>query len=205
MIMDKSKAKSAKQNEGQREEHKATDGEVLLQLLELRRRIKASKPSFRRGELYKHGKRYKKLEDKWRKPKGRHSKLRQKRRHGGAMPHPHFGAPLIVRGMHPSGLREKLVFRTADLEGIDPTTYGARISSTVGAKKRALIFQIAKERKIRVFNPQRIGRVIVKKEKGGKGVTEATEANANEKGERGAEKGDKSEKGATNVKTEVGK
>ena len=47
----------------------------IQRLLELRKRIKRKKPEFIRQDAHKK----KSLESKWRKPKGLHSKMREKR------------------------------------------------------------------------------------------------------------------------------
>jgi hypothetical protein len=55
--------------------------------------------------------------------------------------------------MHPSGLREVLIYRPSDLEKIDSNTQVARIAHTVGENKRVLIVEEAKKKSIRVLNP----------------------------------------------------
>lgn len=156
-----------------------TEGKSAL--LKLRAEMKRRKPTFRRAELYKFGHRYVKLKDVWRKPKGRHSKIRQKRR--GAMPHPHFGAPRDVRGLHPSGLKEERIFNAAQLEGLklDPKVSAVRIASSVGTKKRAAIFGAAKRLGLRVLNPTRVELKPKKEEKKAEGAaaTESKEAAPN--------------------------
>ena len=52
-----------------------------------------------------------KLADTWRRPRGLHSKQRKDFRAKGAHPEAGFGAPAAIRGFHPSGYREVLVFR----------------------------------------------------------------------------------------------
>ena len=57
-----------------------------------------------------------------------------------------------MRGLHPSGFREKLVHNVKDLEGVDPTKEAIRIAHTVGKKKRMEIIAKADELGIRVLN-----------------------------------------------------
>jgi large subunit ribosomal protein L32e len=64
-----------------------------------------------------------------------------------------YSRPRAIRGIHPSGLREVMVWRPRDLEGIDPNTHVAKIAHTVGENKRVLIIEEAKKRSIRVLNP----------------------------------------------------
>ncbi len=121
----------------------------LKRLLKVRRRLKARKPEFRRYEAHKKLR----LRDKsWRRPRGLHNKLREKR--AGRKPvMVGFGSPAKVRGLHPSGFEEVLVYNPSDLEKIDPKRQAARIASCVGLKKRLAIEEKAKELNITILNP----------------------------------------------------
>ncbi len=92
------------------------------------------------------------IRDSWRRPRGLQGKQRQQRKAKGAHPHPGYGSPLAVRGMHPCGLFERMVFNLDDLEGVNPETHAVRIGGTVGRKKREMIQNQAAENKIRVLN-----------------------------------------------------
>jgi len=63
-----------------------------------------------------------------------------------------YGRAKASRGLHPSGLREILVWSPKDLEGLDPKTQVARIGHTVGEKKRVQILDEAKKTNIRILN-----------------------------------------------------
>jgi len=76
------------------------------------------------------------LSDSWRKPRGQHNKQREQKKAKGNLPKPGFGSPVAVRGMHPSGFFEVLVFTEKDLENLDAKTQAIRISAGVGARKR---------------------------------------------------------------------
>jgi large subunit ribosomal protein L32e len=76
------------------------------------------------------------LSDSWRKPRGQHNKQREQKKAKGALPKPGFGSPIAVRGMHPSGFFEVLLFSVKELEGIDPKTHAIRIGATVGERTR---------------------------------------------------------------------
>ena len=76
------------------------------------------------------------LSDSWRKPRGQHNKQREQKKAKGALPKPGFGSPVAVRGMHPSGFFEVLLFTVKDLEGIDPKTHAIRIGAAVGERTR---------------------------------------------------------------------
>ena len=95
----------------------------------------------------------KRIRVRWRKPRGRDSKLRKKEKSKGKIPNPGYGAPKSLRRLHPSGLEEIYVQNIKDLEKIDPKKQGCRISSKIGKKKRDIIIKKAEEMKIKIFNP----------------------------------------------------
>jgi large subunit ribosomal protein L32e len=116
--------------------------------LKLRRKQKRKKPTFSRQEGY----RMKKLKEGWRKPKGRHSKLRQKEKPKGKHPSPGYGSPAATRGLSRSGLKEVIVSTPSQLKGINPKTEAALIAGAVGKAKRAAILEQAKKTGIKVLN-----------------------------------------------------
>ncbi len=114
--------------------------------------IKRRKPKFLR-EGATHTKR---LGTKWRYPHGRQSKLRQHHESRGFMPQVGYRTPKEIRGLHPSGFEEFLVYNAKDLEKINPESQAARIASAVGRKKKQEIMKVAEERKIKVLNPLKV-------------------------------------------------
>jgi large subunit ribosomal protein L32e len=121
-------------------------------LLSLRNRMNAKRPAFRRQEWF----RYKRLGQVWRKPRGRHSKLRKHLRYRGNVPSIGFRGPRAVRGLHPSGFEEVLVHTVRDLEPVDPARQAVRIAHGVGTRKRIAIEEAAEERGVRVLNPMEV-------------------------------------------------
>lgn len=119
--------------------------------LGVRREKNAARPAFRRHEWW----RYKKLGGKhasWRLPRGIHSKVR---RHFGYRPplvSIGYRGPESVRGLHPSGFEEVLVYNEADLAKVDKATQAARVGGTVGGRKAKLIEAAADKAGIRVLN-----------------------------------------------------
>ena len=131
-----------------RAEPKAQLDAKTKDLLKKRAEIDDRRPAFRRQEWF----RFSRLGEKWRKPRGIHSKMR---RHYGYRPpivSIGYGGPAEVRGYHPSGFKEVMVHNVDQLTGVDPRTEAVRIGGTVGRKKKLTIEAKANELGIRVLN-----------------------------------------------------
>jgi len=107
-------------------------------------------PKFRRQEWF----RFARLGEKWRKPRGGNSKMRLGMKGKPAIVSIGYRSPKSVRGVHPSGFVEVMVYSTRDLEGLDTNKQAVRIGSSVGGRKREQIMVKAKELGIRVLNPR---------------------------------------------------
>lgn len=107
------------------------------------------KPSFQRWL----SQRYRRVKPSWRKARGIHSKIRVKLKGKIKMPSVGWGAPRRLRGLHPSGFKEVVVYSLKDLEKVDPKTQAIRIAHVVGKKKREELLKKAEEAKIKVLNP----------------------------------------------------
>ena len=107
-------------------------------------------PRFRRQEWF----RFARLGEKWRKPRGRDSKMRLGMSGKPAVPSIGYRSPKEVRGVHPSGLIEVRVGTPRELERVDASKQAIRIASSVGRRKREQILARARELKIRVLNPR---------------------------------------------------
>ena len=110
--------------------------------------ISGRRPAFKRQEWY----RYSKLGEKWRKPKGIHSKMRRHEHVRPPMVDIGYRGPAVARNLHPSGFEEVLVYNVAGLDNIDKKKQAVRIGGTVGTKKRMAIEDRADELGIRVLN-----------------------------------------------------
>lgn len=120
-----------------------------MRLIRIRSRKQAK---FKRQGVH----RKKRLADVWRRPRGLQSKQRKQYRAKGRHPKPGFGAPSAIRGFHPSGVEEILVYNISDCEGLNPETTAIRIGRTVGNRKRAAIQAKALEQGLKILNPKEI-------------------------------------------------
>lgn len=111
-------------------------------------RLKKRKPQFRRQETVRH----KKLSTSWRKPKGRHNKMRVRERGKLRLVSVGYKSPESVRGLTRAGMKRVRVSNTQDLESLDNRTEQAIIASGVGRKKRLGIMKAAEELKVKIAN-----------------------------------------------------
>lgn len=128
----------------------ATSSEIR-KLLELRRRLQRRRPKFVRCESW----RYKRIKESWRRPRGIDSHMREQRKGWPRLPKIGFASPKKVKGLHPSGYEEVLVYSPKDLEKINPEKQAARIAHTVGLRKRLKIMEEAENLGIKILNPLR--------------------------------------------------
>lgn len=117
-------------------------------LIQIRKQRKSKKPKFRRQEWF----RYKRLGEKWRRPKGIHSKMRRKFKYRPPVVSVGYRSPAKVRGLHSSGFQEVLIYNPDQLEGVDPKIQAVRIGATVGYRKRLEIEKRAAELGVHVLN-----------------------------------------------------
>ena len=140
-------------------------------MLELRRIIKKKKPVFLRQDFQ-----IKKLQTKWRKAKGIHSKMRRKMAGHILMPNPCFGSPKAVRGLNANGRRDILVNNVNDIANVKNGCC-AVIASGVGLRKKLDIAKKAAASGIAVSNLTDVNAFIknteemMKKKKDGKKKT----------------------------------
>jgi large subunit ribosomal protein L32e len=99
----------------------------------------------------------KKLSRSWRRPRGHDNKMREHIAAKGARVQVGYRRKKEERGLHPSGVREVLVFNTNDLaqaEAAEEET-AVRIASRVGRRKKEAIEEKAAKLGIKVLNPVR--------------------------------------------------
>ncbi|MFW6230486.1 MAG: 50S ribosomal protein L32e [Nanoarchaeota archaeon] len=120
-----------------------------MDALKLRKELKKKKPDFRRQDSHKKGRLSR---TGYRKPRGRHSKMRLNLRGYVRQVSPGYGSPSEAKYKDPSGLIPFIVSTPAQLERIDPKTEGVIIASTVGVRKRIEIVSAAQEKKLTLLN-----------------------------------------------------
>lgn len=87
--------------------------------------------------------------DKWRKPRGEDMLLRKD---DGMYVQAGYRTPKAIRGLHPSGYEEVMIYSKKDLDLIKPRAQAARFAGTIGRKKRITLTQYANTKKIHVLN-----------------------------------------------------
>lgn len=117
-------------------------------LLNVRKEMKERKPEFIRQDNPKRMK----LNYKWRKPKGVHSKIRHHFKGRRKMPSPGYKSPAAVKGLHSTGLEMVRVFSAGEVSKINKSTQGIIVPRTAGRKRKLEILKKAKELNVQVLN-----------------------------------------------------
>lgn len=121
---------------------------VDKRLLREREKQRKSRPKFRRQESW----RYKRVKTNWRKPIGIDNAMRHHKRGIPTIVRIGYRGPKAVRGLTRNGKEEVMVCNPQDLETINNDTQVARLSSTVGIKKKVDITNRADELGIKILN-----------------------------------------------------
>ncbi len=108
-----------------------------------------SKPAFKRQESW----RYKRVKPAWRRARGVTSKMRKEEAGWPAKVKVGYGTAAATRGLHPRGLRERLIHRISELDGLDAKIHIIRISARVGEKKRLALLDEIRHRNFHIANP----------------------------------------------------
>ncbi|MBL7160806.1 MAG: 50S ribosomal protein L32e [Candidatus Aenigmarchaeota archaeon] len=118
----------------------------MKQLLKVRRKAKRKKPTFKRQEQFKH----RKLKKKWRRPRGKQSKLRKGEKARGKKPSPGYSSPRKIRALGPSGIPTTRISSPKELDAAKGKE--VIIASTVGKRKRNEILKKAEKLGLKVSN-----------------------------------------------------
>jgi large subunit ribosomal protein L32e len=108
-------------------------------LLELRKKLKSKKPSFIRHDAHKKAR----VSAIWRRPRGRHNKMRLSRKGYAVRRSTGYGSPVAVEGLSREGLVQNIVMNNTDFEGLDPKIDGIIIGRTVGLRKKEQLVEYA--------------------------------------------------------------
>jgi large subunit ribosomal protein L32e len=176
-------------------------------LLDIRKKLKAKKPTFLRTDSNR-----KKYKNKWRKPRGLQNKRRLNFAGHQKNPSQGYRSPREVRGLHTSGLKLVNISSLKELQITDLTNSIIEISSKVGIKNKIQILEECKTKKIQIANMKDIDKFIKesnkkleeKRKKRQKKVKEQTKSKADsvKKAEEKKKEGD-GEKKQEKVKEEV--
>lgn len=127
----------------------------IAEMLSLRKLLTKNRPKFLRQESW----RYKRLGPSWRRPRGIDSKMRLEHRGWPKLVKDGYRTPKLVRGLHPSGFNDILVHNEKELNLLDPSRDAARLSSSLGARKREILIKLAKSKGLKVLNPTGLRRI----------------------------------------------
>ncbi len=145
----KKKAPEKKPTKKKAPEPAARETRVDMRLLRIAKKKRRRQPKFRHEQAH----RWIRVSDSWRKLRGIDSATREKRKGRIAMVSSGYRKPRAVRGLHPSLYHEVLVYRPADLEGLDPDVHAVRIGGSVGLRNRQEIIKRAETMLLRILNP----------------------------------------------------
>lgn len=113
--------------------------------------MRRKKPKFLRKDTFKISRlgRRRKKKQKWRRPRGRHSKVREKRKGYPQQPSIGWRSPKEIRGLI-KGLKPKVVFNVQDLNNLKENEIA--IIGKVGKKRKIEIVKEALKRNIKLLN-----------------------------------------------------
>ena len=126
-----------------------------MDLLKLKVEMKKRKPVFVRQESHR-----KKLSrDSWRRPKGRHTKMGERRADRKAVVKVGYKMPREIRGLEKSGLQQVNVSNLSQLEKISKSQI-AVLSSALGQRKKLILLKKAQDLDITVAGIKDIKKYI---------------------------------------------
>lgn len=117
-------------------------------LLDVRKEKKSSQPTFVRHAAT----RKKRLEEKWRSPRGLHNKLRLHWKSRGANVDTGYRSPALVRGLTRAGKIPLLVSTKRQLLTAEPETHDIILASGLGDRKRLLLIEEATKQGFTIIN-----------------------------------------------------
>ena len=122
--------------------------EEKKELLTKREEQRKKRPSFIRHAAHRKSK----LEEKWRRPKGLHNKLRLSKKSRGSAVKTGYGSPAAIRGKSASGKRMLVVENRTQLHMTEPESHELIIASGLGDRKRLALLQEAQKHGFTILN-----------------------------------------------------
>ena len=116
-------------------------------LLEIRSKVKSKKPKYLRQDAH----RVKKLENKWRKPKGMHSKMRRRMKSYRKSPEVGYGSPKAVKNLTKEGAIPLIIKSIKELENIGKNVV-LILSGKIGLKKKLEIAKKVQKDNLKIKN-----------------------------------------------------
>jgi len=130
---------------------------VDAKLLEVKKQINKKRPDFIRQDYFHRSK----VEyDSWRRPRGRHSKMRERRVGKRKRVDIGYRGPAEVRGLHFTGMKLINVSNYAQLIKINPKEELAIINARLGERKKYQLVKAAAEKNIKLFNIKDTGKFL---------------------------------------------
>jgi len=156
------------------------------------------KPLFVRKDTHKKAR----VPFRWRKPRGKHSPVRQKHKGRPKLVSIGYGSPQAVKGMHASGLQPVVIQNKTQLEKINPEKQGIILSRSLGSRKKVEFLKLALEKKLSVLNLKDPQKVIEKLESQFQKRKESKKKKLSEKEKKEQEKKKKAEEKEKEAKKE---
>jgi len=120
----------------------------IKELLAIRTARNRKKPAFVRKDTYIKAK----VKANWRKPRGKHSPVREQHKGRPKLVSPGYGSPKAVRHLHQSGLKIVRINNLKELDNINNKTHGLFIANTVGGRKRIEMIKLALKNNLQILN-----------------------------------------------------
>jgi large subunit ribosomal protein L32e len=120
----------------------------ITKALEQRKIMRAKRPKFIRDGARKKIR----ITDEWRRPRGRHSKVRHNLTGHAPKVKPGFRTQRIVRGMTNAGLIPVIVNSLSDISKLDKKTHCAIIAANTGSKNKIVIYEALRKQGVVVYN-----------------------------------------------------
>lgn len=121
---------------------------TLKQLLDLRKKAKAKKPTFRRQDWHLR----KKYGEGWKRPRGQQSKMRLKVAGRGALVNPGYRSPSEVRNLSRDGKEIVHVVTMKQLQAVDGKKQTVVIGATVSGRKKVELLKHAMSNDVAIYN-----------------------------------------------------